>query len=70
MDGRTVTAVPSWRPDAVPTDDLLAGLKAAWALQQVPVSPWLSKQLANYSLRTATVLAERGVMVPEEGDGA
>ena len=50
------------------TDDLLAGLKAARALQKSSVSPWLSKQLANYSLRTATVLAERGVAVPGEGD--
>jgi hypothetical protein len=65
-----VTAVPSWRPDAVATADLLAGLKAARALQKVPVPPGLSKQLANYSLRTATALAERGVTVPDEGDAA
>jgi hypothetical protein len=60
------TAPPSWRPDAVASDDLLAGLKAARALQKVPVPPWLSKQLANYSLRAATVLAERGVTLPDE----
>jgi hypothetical protein len=55
-----------WRPDAVATDELLVGLKAARALQKVPVPPWLSKQLANYSLRAATVLAERGVTLPDE----
>jgi hypothetical protein len=70
MDGGAVTAVLSWRPDAVATADLLAGLKAARALQKVPVPPWLSKQLANYSLRAATVLADRGVTVPEEGHAA
>ena len=56
----------SWRPDAVATNDLLAGLKAARALQKVPVPPLLSKQLANYSLRAATVLAARGVTLPDE----
>ena len=65
-----MTTVMSWRPDAMATDDLLAGLKAARALQKSSVPPWLSKQLANYSLRTATVLAERGVTVPGEGDAA
>jgi hypothetical protein len=70
MDGGTVTSVLSWRPDAVATADLLAGLKAARALQKSSVPPWLSKQLANYSLRAATALADRGVMVPEEGDTA
>jgi hypothetical protein len=70
MAGRTVTTAPSWRPDAVATDDLITGLQAARALQKVPVPPWLSKQLANYSLRAATALASRGVMPPEDGDAA
>jgi hypothetical protein len=65
-----VTTVVSWRPDAIATDDLLAGLTAARALQKSSVPPWLSKQLANYSLRAATVLVERGVTVPGEGDAA
>jgi hypothetical protein len=65
-----VTTVPTWRPDEVATADLLAGLKAARTLQNSSISPWLSKQLANYSLRAATMLADRGVMVPEEGDTA
>ncbi len=54
-----MTTIPSWGPDAVATDDLLAGLKAARTLQQVPVPLWLSKRLANYSLRAATALASR-----------
>jgi hypothetical protein len=66
VDGGIVTTVLSWRPDAIGSDDLIAGLKVARALQKSSVPPWLSKQLANYTLRAATALAERGVTVPDK----
>ena len=61
MAGHTVTAELSWHADAVASADLAAGLRAARALQKVPVPPWLSKQLANYSLRAAAELASRDI---------
>jgi hypothetical protein len=45
----------------VESADLAAGLRAARALQQAPVPPALSKQLANYTLRVSTELASRNI---------
>ena len=59
--GAAVSPVPPWRTDNVNSADLAAGLRAARALQGVPVPPWLSKQLANYALRVATELASRSI---------
>ena len=56
-----MTSQPPWRTDNVDSADLAAGLRAARALQGVPVPPWLSKQLANYALRVATELASRSI---------
>jgi hypothetical protein len=56
-----VSSPPPWRAGNVNSADLAAGLRAARALQGVPVPPWLSKQLANYALRVATELASRDV---------
>jgi hypothetical protein len=56
-----VTSLPSWRTDNVNSADLAAGLRAARALQGVPVPPWLSKQLANYALRVASELSSRDI---------
>jgi hypothetical protein len=56
-----VSPVPPWRAGSVNSADLAAGLRAARALQGVPVPPWLSKQLANYALRVAAELASRDV---------
>ena len=59
--GAAVTSQQPWRTDNVDSADLAAGLRAARALQAVPVPPWLSKQLANYALRVAAELASRGI---------
>ena len=59
--GAAVSPVPPWRTDNVNSADLAAGLRAARALQGVPVPPWLSKQLANYALRVASELASRDI---------
>ena len=59
--GAAVTSQPPWRTDNVNSADLAAGLRAARALQGVPVPPWLSKQLANYALRVASELASRSI---------
>jgi hypothetical protein len=59
--GVAVSSRPPWRTDNVDSADLAAGLRAARALQGVPVPPWLSKQLANYALRVAAELESRGV---------
>ena len=59
--GAAVTPLPPWRTDNVNSADLAAGLRAARALQRVPVPPWLSKQLANYALRVAAELASRDI---------
>jgi hypothetical protein len=56
-----VSSLHPWRADNVNSADLAAGLRAARALQRVPVPPWLSKQLANYALRAATELASRDI---------
>jgi hypothetical protein len=56
-----VSSQPPWRTDNVNSADLAAGLRAARALQSVPVPPWLSKQLANYALRVATELTSRDI---------
>jgi hypothetical protein len=56
-----VSSLQPWRTGNVDSADLAAGLRAARALQGVPVPPWLSKQLANYALRVATELASRDV---------
>ena len=56
-----MTSQPPWRTDNVDSADLAAGLRAARALQGVPVPPWLSKQLANYALRVASELASRSI---------
>jgi hypothetical protein len=45
----------------VESADLVAGLRAARALQRAPVPLLLSKQLANYALRVATELASRDI---------
>jgi hypothetical protein len=57
-------AVSQWRPEAVDSADLAAGLKAARKLQSLPVPAVLSKQLSNYALRAERELAARS----EEGD--
>ena len=59
--GAAVTSQQPWRTGNVNSADLAAGLRAARALQRVPVPPWLSKQLANYALRVAAELASRGI---------
>ncbi len=51
---------PSWRPQAVESADLAAGLRAAAQLQALPVPPALSKQVANYILRAVRELESRG----------
>jgi hypothetical protein len=56
-----VSSVQPWRTGNVDSADLAAGLRAARALQRVPVPPWLSKQLANYALRVTTELASRDI---------
>jgi hypothetical protein len=56
-----VTSQQPWRTDNVNSADLAAGLRAARALQSVPVPPWLSKQLANYALRVTTELTSRNI---------
>jgi hypothetical protein len=48
-----------WRPEAVDSADLAAGLKAARKLQCLPVPAVLSKQLSNYVLRAERELAAR-----------
>jgi hypothetical protein len=60
-----LTAVLQWRPDAVDSADLAAGLKAARELQALPVPAWLSKQLSNYALK-----AERELEARSGGDAA
>jgi hypothetical protein len=57
-------AMSQWRPEAVDSADLAAGLKAARKLQSLPVPAVLSKQLSNYALRAERELAARS----EEGD--
>ena len=59
--GAAVSPVPPWRAGNVNSADLAAGLRAARALQGVPVPPWLSKQLANYALRVTTELTSRDI---------
>ena len=54
-----MTTVLQWRPEAVDSADLAAGLKAARELQALPVPPVLGKQLSNYALRAERVLAAR-----------
>lgn len=54
-----MTTVLQWRPEAVDSADLAAGLKAARELQALPVPPVLGKQLSNYVLRAERVLAAR-----------
>ena len=54
-----MTTAPSWRPDAVDSADLAAGIKAAKALNAVPVPGWLSKQLSTYILRAERELEAR-----------
>ena len=56
-----MSSVQPWRTGNVDSADLAAGLRAARALQRVPVPPWLSKQLANYALRVTTELASRDI---------
>jgi hypothetical protein len=62
-----------WRPEAVDSADLAAGLKAARKLQSLPVPAVLSKQLSNYALRAERELAARSTRtdaagIPLEGD--
>lgn len=57
--GRMVTTVLTWRPDAVNSADLTAGIKAAKELNAVPLPAWLSKQLSNYILRAERELEAR-----------
>ena len=54
-----MTTALSWRPDAVDSADLAAGIKAAKELNAVPVPGWLSKQLSNYILRAERELEAR-----------
>jgi hypothetical protein len=54
-----LTAVLSWRPEAVGSADLAAGIKAARELNAVPVPLWLSKQLANYIVKSERELEAR-----------
>jgi hypothetical protein len=59
-----VTAVQSWRPDAIDSAGLAAGIKAAKELNVLPVPLWLSKQLANYIVKSERELEtrERGAL--------
>jgi hypothetical protein len=52
---------PEWRPKAVESADLAAGLRAARQLQALPVPPALAKQVSNYILRAGTELASREI---------
>jgi hypothetical protein len=54
-----VTTALSWRPDAVDSADLAAGMKAAKELNALPVPLWLSKQLANYIVKSERELETR-----------
>jgi hypothetical protein len=45
----------------VESADLAAGLRAARALQGVPVPPWLSRRLASYALGVSAELRSRGI---------
>ena len=54
-----MTTVQSWRPDAIDSADLAAGIKAAKELNALPVPLWLSKQLANYIVKTERELETR-----------
>jgi hypothetical protein len=54
-----LTTVLQWRPEAVDSADLAAGLKAARELQALPVPPVLGKQLSNYALKAERELAAR-----------
>jgi hypothetical protein len=59
-----VSTVSSWRPDAVDSAALAAGIKAARELNAVPVPAWLSKQLSNYILRAEHELETRARVSP------
>jgi hypothetical protein len=68
-----LTTVLQWRPEAVHSVDLTAGLKAARELQALAIPAWLSKQLSNYALKAERELAARStagdaVDIPLEGD--
>jgi hypothetical protein len=68
-----LTTVLQWRPEAVYSADLTAGLKAARELQALAIPAWLSKQLSNYALRAERELAARStagdaVGIPLDGD--
>jgi hypothetical protein len=65
-----LTAVLKWRPEAVDSADLAAGLKAARKLQSLPVPAVLSKQLSNYALRAERELAARSAEGNAEAAGA
>ena len=54
-----MTTVLQWRPEAVHSADLTAGLKAARELQALAIPAWLSKQLSNYALKAERELAAR-----------
>jgi hypothetical protein len=61
-----VTAALSWHPDQVDSAALAAGIKAAQALNAVPLPPLLSKQLSNYILRAGRELEARALSAARE----
>jgi hypothetical protein len=54
-----LTTVLQWRPEAVHSADLAAGLRAARELQALAIPAWLSKQLSNYALKAERELEAR-----------
>lgn len=58
---------PDWQ--AVASEDLASGLRAARQLQALPVPPSLGKQLANYMLRAGAELASREIDTAKLLDG-
>jgi hypothetical protein len=59
--GSVASSAAEWRPKAVESADLAAGLRAARQLQALPVPPALAKQVSNYILRAGTELASREI---------
>lgn len=59
------TRASAWQPSNVESAELIAGYRAAKALQVLPVPARLARELANYICRTDAVLTERSIPARE-----
>jgi hypothetical protein len=60
-----MTRAGAWQPSNVESAELVAGYRAAKALQVLPVPARLARELANYICRTDAALAERSISAAE-----